>query len=716
MNKYEVLGVVGEGAYGVVLKCRNKESSEIVAIKKFKETEDDEVVKKTTLREVKVLRMLNHPNIVSLSEAFRRKGKLYLVFEYVEQNLLEVLENEPKGIDQELVRRYVYQLCQAIAWCHSHDIIHRDIKPENLLIDSRTCTLKLCDFGFARPLSNPPGDLTDYVATRWYRSPELLLGSSSYSFPVDIWAIGCIMGEITDGNPMFPGESEIDQLYIIQKVLGPLTPEQYDAFLQNPRFSGLSFPDMSKPETLQQKYLHSMPRRAMSFVTRLLQIEPSQRLTGQMCLQHEYFQGLTQEYSAMYNGLHPSMSRRFPQSGRPEDRHPDSTRRRGDGTSIPSMNGAMAGHRGGIDAKDPAPSATKMQNMDALRGRAPSQVPDILNTRRQLAKVTDDEPMSIHPTPRFAQRAQPTPRYEEKDAKEMWWKVQPPHHIAQQSIQPFNIQGIPSPQLNSQGDGSFLDEPFPPRNRRKPKGDKDNRRVRELGRELEREREKAREREIRAFKEFSTKLPQNLRKVKLPSDPSIDQNDIGSRGLFVEGFDIPAEPKGYSSRLGAADPRHLPPSHGVLYSGNLPDQSDDVNSVRSFRGVSQELGYPQATPAPYHLQPMTGSSFGGSSHRLYQDMDAKLSSDQPAPNLGMGLPVIQQAHADLDGLEGSKMSMNELRHDLRPFLNHGARSFNVHNIGDHEQAEIKPPTLGRGRHQRGPAPFPRYSRHHAADR
>jgi len=179
-----------------------------------------------------------------------------LVFEYVEQNLLEVLETEPKGIDPELVRRYVYQLCQAISWCHSHDIIHRDIKPENLLIDSRTCVLKLCDFGFARTMGSTPVDLTDYVATRWYRSPELLLGSSSYSFPVDIWAIGCIMGEITDGNPMFPGESEIDQLYIIQKVLGPLTPEQYDMFLQNPRFSGLSFPDMSKPETLQQKYLH----------------------------------------------------------------------------------------------------------------------------------------------------------------------------------------------------------------------------------------------------------------------------------------------------------------------------------------------------------------------------------------------------------------------------------------------------------------------------
>jgi cyclin-dependent kinase-like len=116
MNKYEVLGVVGEGAYGVVLRCRNKESGEIVAIKKFKESEDDEVVRKTTLREVKLLRMLRHDNIVELREAFRRKGKLYLVFEYVEKNLLEILEQQPAGLPGELVRKYIYQLCRAINW------------------------------------------------------------------------------------------------------------------------------------------------------------------------------------------------------------------------------------------------------------------------------------------------------------------------------------------------------------------------------------------------------------------------------------------------------------------------------------------------------------------------------------------------------------------------------------------------------------------------
>lgn len=152
MNKFEVLGVVGEGAYGVVLKCRHKETKEIVAIKKFKDSEENEEVKETTLRELKMLRTLKQENIVELKEAFRRRGKLYLVFEYVEKNMLELLEEMPNGVPPEKVKNYIYQLIKAIHWCHKNDIVHRDIKPENLLI-SYNDVLKLCDFGFARNLS-----------------------------------------------------------------------------------------------------------------------------------------------------------------------------------------------------------------------------------------------------------------------------------------------------------------------------------------------------------------------------------------------------------------------------------------------------------------------------------------------------------------------------------------------------------------------------------
>jgi cyclin-dependent kinase-like len=215
MNKYEILTKVGEGAYGVVLKCRNRTTGEIVAIKKFKESQDDEVVRKTTMREVSLLSMLKqHNNIVLLKDAFRRKGKLYLVFEYMDKNLLEVLEANNNGLSEELVKLYIYQLVKAIEFCHRNNIVHRDIKPENLLVDSATNRVCLCDFGFARKITvsntnsntnnsnnnNGISDMTDYVATRWYRAPELLLGSTTYGKPVDVFAIACIMGELIDGQ------------------------------------------------------------------------------------------------------------------------------------------------------------------------------------------------------------------------------------------------------------------------------------------------------------------------------------------------------------------------------------------------------------------------------------------------------------------------------------------------------------------------------------
>jgi len=323
MHKYEVISKVGEGAYGVVLKCRDKDTNEFVAIKKFKESEEDDIVKKTTLREVKILSSLKHDNIVLLKDAFRRRGKLYLVFEYVEKNLLEVLEQHPNGLPPDTVRSYIYQLLKAITYCHAHDIVHRDIKPENLLINPKKQHLKLCDFGFARVL--PPGhpgrtnnanagrvgsgskggavghgkkkpvkmeDLTDYVATRWYRAPELLLGSTTYGKPVDIWAIACIMGELTDGQPLFPGESEIDQLYVITKIMGNLCDEHKEMYARNPQFVGTRLKTIVQPETLERKYFGKLSKRALDLMKGMLKLHEKDRLTGEACLVHPYFDGL----------------------------------------------------------------------------------------------------------------------------------------------------------------------------------------------------------------------------------------------------------------------------------------------------------------------------------------------------------------------------------------------------------------------------------------
>ncbi len=221
MKKYEIQGVIGMGAYGVVLKAVNKHNKETVAIKKFKESDTNPIIKKIALREVKALKNVSHPNIVKFKEAFRRDHKLNIVFEFVQKTVLEDIETNPHGLKTSLIKSYIYQLCKALHYLHSRKIIHRDVKPENLLVD-RKQTLKLCDFGFARPLDKRDVFLTNYVATRWYRSPELLLGGS-YSFPVDMWAVGCIMGELIDGQPMFPGDNLLDQISLIMKLLGPFT-------------------------------------------------------------------------------------------------------------------------------------------------------------------------------------------------------------------------------------------------------------------------------------------------------------------------------------------------------------------------------------------------------------------------------------------------------------------------------------------------------------
>ncbi|XP_072556277.1 cyclin-dependent kinase-like 5 isoform X2 [Paramormyrops kingsleyae] len=303
MNKFEVLGIVGEGAYGVVLKCRHKDTNEIVAIKKFKDSEENEEVKETTLRELKMLRTLKQENIVELKDAFRRRGKLYLVFEYVEKNMLELLEELPNGVAPDKVRTYIYQLTKAIHWCHKNDIVHRDIKPENLLISS-TDILKLCDFGFARNLSEGDNaNYSEYVATRWYRSPELLLGAP-YGKAVDMWSVGCILGELSDGQPLFPGESEIDQLYTIQRVLGPLPPEQMKLFYNNPRFHGLRFPTVSHPQTLERRYQGIIGAVMLDLLKNLLLLTPSERYLTEQSLNHHAFQ--TQRVTDRSNPISPT--------------------------------------------------------------------------------------------------------------------------------------------------------------------------------------------------------------------------------------------------------------------------------------------------------------------------------------------------------------------------------------------------------------------------
>ena len=230
----------------------------------------------------------------------------------MDRNLLEVLEEKPDGLDRESVKFFIYQLLKAVDYFHRQNVMHRDIKPENLLISSKTNELKVCDFGFARHLaskndiesssnkSSVNGDeehspeLTDYVATRWYRSPELLLVSENlpYGKEVDIWAVGCIMGELMDGQPLFPGDSEVDQLFVIQKVLGPLPDFLQDEFNRNTRYQGLKFPDITHPETIEARYAPVMNDVEIDLMIKMLEMDPYQRIKAREAIEHEYFDDL----------------------------------------------------------------------------------------------------------------------------------------------------------------------------------------------------------------------------------------------------------------------------------------------------------------------------------------------------------------------------------------------------------------------------------------
>uniref|UniRef100_A0A3B4U926 Cyclin-dependent kinase-like 3 n=1 Tax=Seriola dumerili TaxID=41447 RepID=A0A3B4U926_SERDU len=289
MERYESLGLVGEGSYGTVLKCRHRDSGRLVAIKKFMDSDDDKMVKKIAQREIKLLRQLRHGNLVNLLEVWKRRRRWYLVFEFVERTLLDDLEQNPSGLNLNTSRQYLYQILRAAAFCHQQNIIHRDIKPENILI-SQEGVVKLCDFGFARTMASPAdgGVYTDYVATRWYRAPELLVGDIKYGKPVDVWAVGCLLLEMLTGQPLFPGDSDLDQIYHIVRCFGNLTAHHQELFYRNPVFSGVRLPECYGQVPLQQRF-PTITSTAIDLAQSCLQMDPERRAQCSELLEHPLF-------------------------------------------------------------------------------------------------------------------------------------------------------------------------------------------------------------------------------------------------------------------------------------------------------------------------------------------------------------------------------------------------------------------------------------------
>ncbi|XP_042427220.1 cyclin-dependent kinase F-3-like [Zingiber officinale] len=285
MEKYKFINEIGDGTCGNVYKALNIENNEIVAIKKMKrkfyfweECMD--------LCEAKSLRKLNHPNIVKLKEIVRQNHELFFIFEHMEYNLYKVMRDRQNPFTEGEIRNFMSQVLQGLAYMHKNGYFHRDLKPENLLVTHDV--IKIADFGLAREVTSQP-PYTDYVSTRWYRAPEVLLKSSSYTPAIDMWAVGAILAELFMLSPLFPGESEIDQIYRICTILG--TPDSSiwpDGILlpHSTYFNVFQFPPADIWEIMPNASLE-----AIDLILQLCSWDPQRRPTAEQSLQHPFLVG-----------------------------------------------------------------------------------------------------------------------------------------------------------------------------------------------------------------------------------------------------------------------------------------------------------------------------------------------------------------------------------------------------------------------------------------
>lgn len=290
MEDYVKIEKIGEGTYGVVYKGRHKKTNRLVALKKIRLESEEEGVPSTAIREISLLKELQHPNIVGLEDVLMQENKLYLVFEFLSMDLKRYMDTIPSGqfMDKMLVKSYTYQIIQGILFCHRRRVLHRDMKPQNLLIDNKG-VIKLADFGLARAFGIPVRVYTHEVVTLWYRAPEILLGSQRYSTPVDIWSIGCIFAEMVTKRPLFHGDSEIDQLFRIFRTLTTPTEEDWPGVTSMPDYKP-TFPSW-KTNSLAQSVKH-MDNTGLDLLQEMLIYDPAQRISAKKALNHTYFANL----------------------------------------------------------------------------------------------------------------------------------------------------------------------------------------------------------------------------------------------------------------------------------------------------------------------------------------------------------------------------------------------------------------------------------------
>mmetsp|Transcript_122764 Transcript_122764/g.354872 ORF Transcript_122764/g.354872 Transcript_122764/m.354872 type:complete len:296 (+) Transcript_122764:136-1023(+) len=294
MEQYEKLEKVGEGTYGVVYKAQDQ-AGEIYALKTIRLEAEDEGIPSTAIREISLLKELQHPNIVRLCDVIHTERKLTLVFEYLDQDLKKLLDMCDGGLDPATTKSFLYQLLRGIAHCHQHRVLHRDLKPQNLLIN-REGALKLADFGLARAFGIPVRSYTHEVVTLWYRAPDVLMGSRKYSTPVDIWSVGCIFAEMVNGRPLFPGATDADQLQKIFKCLGTPSEASWPTITELPDWK----PNFAVYEPQPWSgVVSTLDPAGVDLLAHMLTYFPDKRVSGRDAMNHEYFRGLSEAIKNM---------------------------------------------------------------------------------------------------------------------------------------------------------------------------------------------------------------------------------------------------------------------------------------------------------------------------------------------------------------------------------------------------------------------------------
>ncbi|XP_020800658.1 cyclin-dependent kinase 10 [Drosophila serrata] len=288
VSEFEKLNRVGEGSYGIVYRARDTRNNEIVALKKVRMDQEKDGLPVSGLREIMILKQCKHENIVRLREVVVGKSldSIFLVMDFCEQDLASVLDNMSQPFTESEVKCITLQVLNALKYLHDRYVIHRDLKVSNLLMTDKGC-IKVADFGLARMFSNPPKPMTPQMVTLWYRAPELLLGCRTHTTAVDMWAFGCILGELLLGKPLLPGNSEIGQLNMIIDLLGAPSESIWPGFSDMPALQNFTL--SQQPYNNLKTKFHSIRQSGRNLLNILFIYNPLTRATAEECLNSNYF-------------------------------------------------------------------------------------------------------------------------------------------------------------------------------------------------------------------------------------------------------------------------------------------------------------------------------------------------------------------------------------------------------------------------------------------